>query len=143
MAHPSLDNLVTVGSLDAEPANADEFQALISTAKIRLKDSSVPGLSLEGKFDRAYQAAHVLALAAVRWHGYRPKHNRIVVFQALAHTVRWPPEKWRVLSAAHTKRNAVQYDAEMNIEESLIADVIRLTTDLLAAVEGLGTPATP
>lgn len=57
---------------------------------------------LESAFDLAYNAAHALALAALRWHGYRSE-NRYLVFQALAHTVGFPPAKWRVLDLCHNK----------------------------------------
>ena len=86
---------------------------------------------------RAYQAAHALSLAALRWHGYRPK-NRAVAFQALEHSVGWPPAKWRVLSLAHTKRNAVQYDAVIEVEKALVEDLVRVTGELYAACEKLG-----
>jgi hypothetical protein len=139
VAHPKLDNLVLAGLLDAEPTSEQELDALLDSARTRLNDAGVPGLSIEGSFDRAYQAAHVLSLAALRWHGYRPK-NRAVTFQALEHTVGWPPAKWRVLSLAHTKRNAVQYDAVIDVEKALVDDVVRVTAELLKAFEKLGKP---
>jgi hypothetical protein len=45
-----------------------------------LKDAHHQGLSLESRFDLAYNAAHALCLAALRWHGYR-SGNRFIVFQ--------------------------------------------------------------
>ena len=44
----------------------------------RLKDASNPANSLEGRFDLAYNAAHGLCLAALRWHGFRADHRYIV-----------------------------------------------------------------
>jgi hypothetical protein len=41
---------------------------------------------MESRFDLAYNAAHALCLAALRWHGYRPT-NRYIVFQGLPHTL--------------------------------------------------------
>ena len=43
-----------------------------------MKDS----LSLDSRFDLAYNAAHAFSLAALRWHGYRSEH-RYTVFQCL------------------------------------------------------------
>jgi hypothetical protein len=41
-------------------------------ALARLTDSAKNSNSLESRFDLAYNAAHALCLAALRWHGYRP-----------------------------------------------------------------------
>jgi hypothetical protein len=65
---------------------------------------------LEGRFDLAYNAAHALALAALRWHGYRSE-RRYIVFQCLTHTLNLSPEQWRVLDQAHRKRNVAEYEA--------------------------------
>lgn len=46
-------------------------------------------LAIESRFDLAYNAAHALALAALRARGYR-SDNRYVVFQALPHTLGLP-----------------------------------------------------
>jgi hypothetical protein len=71
MASP-LENLSGSGkSLVAEPTDAKEFSGLKRSGLARLADAAHSGLSLEGKFDLAYNAAHALCLAALRWHGYR------------------------------------------------------------------------
>src|SRR5262245_55240984 len=61
-------------------------------------------LSLDSRFDLAYNAAHAFSLAALRWHGYRSEH-RYTVFQCLEHTVKLAAEQWRVLDQAHRQRN--------------------------------------
>lgn len=48
------------------------------------------GLARENRFDLAYNASHALALAALRYNGYRSE-NRYLVFQALVHTVGMEP----------------------------------------------------
>jgi hypothetical protein len=50
-----------------------------------MNDAGHPEISLEGRFDLAYNAAHSLCLAALRHSGHRPRH-RYIVFQALPHT---------------------------------------------------------
>lgn len=82
----NLDNLVKIGKLKLEPPDQAEFDGMINSAKQCLQDSQVVGLSEEGKFSSAYGAAHSLALAAMRWHGYR-SDNRYLVFQCLQQTV--------------------------------------------------------
>jgi hypothetical protein len=75
-------------------------------------------------------------LAALRWHGYRSE-NRFTVFQCLAHTLGWPAHRWRVLDAAHQKRNLAEYEGYLDIEESLVAELIALVKELVADVEEL------
>jgi hypothetical protein len=65
---------------------AEEFAGLKRSGLVRLKDAENPANALESRFDLAYNAAHALSLAALRWHGYRPS-KRYIVFQVLPHTL--------------------------------------------------------
>ena len=61
-----LANLCGPGkSLAAEAADAMEFAGLKRSGLARLQDADNTGLSLEGRFDLAYNAAHALSLAAL------------------------------------------------------------------------------
>jgi len=82
----------------------------------RLKDGLNSSLSLESRFDLAYNAAHAMCLASLRWHGYRPS-NRYIVFQLLPHTLGLGPEVWRVLSKCHDIRNLGEYEGDLNVDE--------------------------
>src|SRR4051812_27643513 len=90
-----LENLARIGQLKKEPAAQAELDGLIRSGRVRLADARIAGLSLESKFDLAYNAAHALALSALRFHGYRSE-SRYLVFQSLQHTVNLPAEQWRV-----------------------------------------------
>lgn len=87
----SLANLVKTSHLKVEPFEQNEFKGLLRSGKARLKDANNSALELESCFLLAYNAAHSIALAALRWHGYRPD-NRYIVFQALQHTLGVGPE---------------------------------------------------
>jgi hypothetical protein len=106
MAASNLDNLVRTGGLKSEPPAQTELDGLIRSGLARLDDRRE---SLNVRFDLAYNAAHALSLAALRWHGYRSE-NRYLVFQTLAHTLTLPSKQWRVLDAAHRKRNYVEHE---------------------------------
>jgi len=95
-----LDNLVTIKQLKVEPPDQAEFDGMVNSAKSCLQDARLKGLSEGGRFSLAYSAAHALALAAMRWHGYRPD-KRYLVFLCLQHTVGLENEKWRVLDKCH------------------------------------------
>jgi hypothetical protein len=58
--------------LIAEPPDAAEFEGLKRSGLSRLRDAETPAISLDGRFDLAYGAAHALCLAALRFRGFRP-----------------------------------------------------------------------
>ena len=110
-------------SLRQEPPDTREFAGLQRSGMARLRDAARTELSLEGRFDLAYNAAHALCLAALRWHGYRPA-NRYIVFQVLPHTLALGPEVWRVLAKCHDVRNLGEYEGDLDVDERLLADLL-------------------
>ena len=123
-------------SLRQEPPDAAEFAGLKRSGLARLRDAANDGLSLEGRFDLAYNAAHALCLAALRWHGYRPA-NRYIVFQVLPHTLGLGAEVWRVLAKCHEVRNLGEYEGDLNIDDRLLADLIAASQAVAIALEKL------
>ena len=133
MAHPQLDNLVRLGKLKAEPPAESEIVGLFRSGLVRLDDAEREELSLESRFDLAYNAAHALALAALRQHGYRSE-SRYLVFQCLQHTVDLPAEQWRVLDQAHRKRNQAEYEGVADVDEELVAAMARVAREVARRV---------
>ena len=137
MQPANLDNLVRTGSLKREPPAQQELAALIRSGLARLRDAETRSLSIDSRFDLAYNAAHALSLAALRWHGYRSE-NRYLVFETLTHTLQLPNEQWRVLDTAHTKRNYIEYEGIADVDEQLVAAMIRVAHEVAKRVEALG-----
>jgi hypothetical protein len=133
-----LVNLVKIGQLKAEPGSQSEFNGLLRSAKARLTDARNETLSIESRFDLAYNASHALALAALRWHGYRSE-NRYLVFQVLEQTLGIAPEVWRVLAKCHEKRNLAEYEGYLEIDNQLLVDLIKAGMSLLEKASALGT----
>jgi len=137
MTLAELDNLVKINKLKVEPPDQKEFDGLVASAKRRLQDAMVDGLSDEGRFSLAYGAAHALSLAAMRWHGYR-SDNRYLVFQCLQHTIGLDSVKWRVLDQCHRVRNVAEYEGHLEINAQLLKELIEITEELLKMIETLG-----
>lgn len=137
MPLPELDNLVRINKLKAEPGTQDEFDGLMRSGSVRLRDAENAANSLESRFDLAYNAAHALSLAALRWHGYRSE-NRYLVFQSLTHTLKLPAEQWRVLDQAHRKRNLAEYEGDFEIDAELLEALIRVAGEVAARGTALG-----
>jgi len=136
MTSPELDNLVRLGHLKRERGSQRDFDNLVKSGTARLADAANPAISIEGRFDLAYNAAHALALAALRHRGYRSE-NRYLVFQALAHTLGLPPETWRVLAKAHERRNLAEYEGLLDVDERLLKDVMAAAQAVLKGLKGL------
>jgi hypothetical protein len=134
MSRPELDNLARIGTLKPEPPESREFDSLLQSGRRRLHDATNDSLSFESRFDLAYNAAHALALAALRWHGFRPNRQRFIVFQALIHTLQLAPETVRILDKAHKVRNLAEYEGALEIDNRLLAAAKTVET----AVEKLG-----
>lgn len=122
--------------LKAEPPDTKEYAGLIRSGMARLKDAANEALSLEGRFDLAYNAAHALCLAALRRHGYRST-NRYIVFQLLPHTLGLGPEVWRVLAKCHDVRNLGEYEGDLNVDERLVADLVSAARIVAAHLDTL------
>lgn len=129
MTHPQLDNLARIGRLKSEPAVDAEIEGLVRSGVRRLSDAEREDLSLESRFDLAYNAAHALALAALRRRGYR-SDSRYLVFQCLQHTVDLPQAQWRVLDNAHRKRNLAEYEGVLDVGEELITALLRVSREV-------------
>jgi hypothetical protein len=76
MTSPELENLARICKLKREVPSDDEIQGLLRSADERLPDAAREDLSYARRFDLAYNAAHALALAALRRAGYR-SDNRV------------------------------------------------------------------
>ena len=137
MTSQNLDNLVKIKKLKAEPPDQKEFDGLIRSASVRLKDAQISSLSIEGRFDLVYNAAHALALAALRWHGYR-SDNRYLVFQCLPHTLGIEGVVMQVLDKCHHARNRLEYQGEFDITESMLDALLDAARELHAKVLALG-----
>ncbi|MCZ0945550.1 MAG: hypothetical protein OXJ53_21055 [Gammaproteobacteria bacterium] len=133
MAELELDNLVRIGRLKMEPSAPSEIQGLVQSGIRRLEDAERPELSQESRFDLAYNAAHALALAALRAKGYRSE-SRYLVFQCLQHTLDLPQAQWRVLDQAHRKRNLAEYEGDMDVDEHLLAALFRVAREVAKRV---------
>jgi hypothetical protein len=134
MPSRELENLARIGKLKQEPPSAAEVAGLRRSGGARLRDSANRSLALESRFDLAYNAAHALALAALRRAGYRSE-NRYVVFQALTHTLSLPASTWRVLAKGHEVRNRAEYEGVLDVDERLVEDMIAAATAVRQALE--------
>ncbi len=130
----TLENLVRIKQLNSEPSDKREFEGLVRAAVDRLNDAENDGLSYASRFDLAYNAAHGLALAALRASGYRSE-KRYLVFQCLVYTVNLSKGQTRIFSMSHERRNLIEYVGHVETDEQLLAELIAGTKELLKLVK--------
>ena len=129
---PNLENLARAKQLNAEPVAGEQIGRLLANAEAQLRDSRNPSLSAPSRFMLAYNAAHALALAALRSAGYRPSSagHRKIIFQVLAATADAPPELWLALDKYHDRRNASEYEGAPPASTVEADDLVKLTGEL-------------
>jgi hypothetical protein len=131
-----LENLVRSGALKTEPPDANESAGLLRSAIDRLNDAHNPALSFASRFDLAYNTAHALALYALRQQGYR-SDKRYLVFQCLAHTTPITKTQVRLFALCHERRNLAKYEGYMDVDETLLDELLSATDHLLAVIRSL------
>ncbi len=129
----NLDNLVRSGGLKNEPPDRKECEGLLRSAIDRLRDAHSPALTFASRFDLAYNAAHALALAALRLRGYR-SDKRYLAFQCLVHTTDASKAQARMFALCHERRNLAEYEGYMDVDESLLTELLAATDYLMAQV---------
>lgn len=132
----TLENLLKIRELIAEPFSATEFQALLKAGSERLKDANNSSLSFSSRFDLAYNASHSLALAALRFQGYRSE-KRYLVFQCLAHTTTLAKTSIRIFRLCHEKRNLAEYEGHFEEDETLLRQLLKVSEELEAIIKDI------
>ena len=132
-SNDNLENLLRSGGLKAEPPDHKECEGLLRSAIDRLQDAHTPALSFASRFDLAYNAAHALALTAMRLQGYR-SDRRYLVLQCLTHTLGVGKVQVRLFALCHERRNLAEYEGYMEVDEPLLAELISATDALLLLV---------
>lgn len=141
-SNDNLENLLRSGGLKAEPPDRKECEGLLRSAIDRLQDAHNPALSFASRFDLAYNAAHALALTALRLQGYR-SDRRYLVFQCLTHTLGVGKVQVRLFALCHERRNLAEYEGYMEVDEPLLAELVSVTDALLLNVRKAMTDAWP
>lgn len=133
-SNESLENLLRSGGLKAEPPDRKECEGLMRSAVDRLNDAQASSLSFASRFDLAYNAAHAMALTALRSCGYR-SDKRYLVFQCLVHTADVSKVQVRLFALCHERRNLAEYEGYMDEDEALLAQLVESSLQLLSCVK--------
>ena len=139
MTRKELDNLVQIGELKPASITKLNISTLIQSGLDRLEDAKNGKLSIESRFDLAYNAAHALSLSALWINGYSAD-KRYIVIQCLPHTLNLSDEQWRVLDNAHHIRNLSEYEGSSEYDECLVESVIEVCDEMAARLSAIHKP---
>jgi len=124
----TLENLLRIGRIKEHPADVAEIQKMLAAARRSLKDARVQEISLELRFDAAYNAIMQAALVALMANGYRPDTNQpghhMTVLQLLPKTLGLPGGRLAVLDTLRRKRNLANYIGE-DIDEGSVKQCVK------------------
>jgi hypothetical protein len=131
----NLENLARANQLRAEPPDERETAKLLADAQDYLRDARRAQNSVKSRFAMAYNAAHSLALAALRSVGYRPSGagHRRVLFQVLECTAGASKQLSLALAQYYDRRNRIEYEAS-DPSEMETGDLIQRVSELQALV---------
>jgi len=122
-----------------EPTSRAEIDELREVVERNLNDAALPGLSADGKFAMAYNAARTLANIAVRASGYRVKHaggGHYNTFLAMEQAL---GPAYATLSAyfdaCRIKRNDLSYDAANVVTDAEANHLLNETTTFCGTVD--------
>jgi hypothetical protein len=116
----SLDNLVNRG-LQREPTDAAEIARFLAKVGTKLADSTSRSISLDSRFDLAYEAILQLGLTALRANGLRPDSrggHHILALQTLDTSIGFPKEQLRVIDQFRRRRAEGLYDDRFDPSEA-------------------------
>lgn len=130
---PSLESLAQVGSLVRERAHHGEIASLVNAACLRLGDAGLDSLCPQSRFDLAHNAAHMLAHAALRWHGYRATETYLA-FQCLRETLAMETWACSLLLLCHDRWLGLACEGRVEADLPLLDELLRATDLLLQRV---------
>lgn len=122
----TLENLIGKG-LQKERAGKEELARFRNKIAVKLADAQNTTLSLDTRFDVAYEALLQIGLAALRANGYRPDSrggHHVMALQTLPTTIGYPKEKVRLLDEFRRQRGQGLYDGSFDPSEAEVAALI-------------------
>lgn len=127
-----LENLIGKG-LQREVSDPDEISRLRRKIAAKLADARNDQISLDSRFDLAYEALLQIGLLALRANGLRPDSrggHHVMALQTLDSTIQYPREKLRLLDRFRRQRAAGLYDASFEPSEAEVQALLDAASEL-------------
>ena len=132
----SLDNLVGRG-LEKEATDSAEIARFLVKIVRKLADSRSQTISLDSRFDLAWEAVLQIGLAALRANGFRTTSqagHQAMAIQTLDQSIGLPKERIRLLETFRKNRSAGLYEGTFEPSSVEVESLIEAAVDLREAV---------
>lgn len=133
----TLENLLGKG-LQREPASAEEISRLLAKISTKLTDAGKDSISLDSRFDLAYEALLQIGLVALRANNLRPDSrggHHVLALQTLHSSIGYPREKLRLLDEFRRQRAIGLYDGSFVPTQNELDELRATAADLKALLE--------
>lgn len=128
----TLENLIGMG-LQREPASAVEIRRFLDKIATKLKDAQNQQISLDTRFDTAYEGLLQIGLAALRANGLRPDSrggHHLLALQTLNKSIGYPQDRLRLLDEFRRQRVAGLYDGSFDPSQAEVEAILDAVADL-------------
>lgn len=132
----TLENLIGKG-LQREPTSTEEIRRFLVKIDTKLADAKSKDISLDSRFDLAYEALLQIGLTALRANDLRPDSrggHHILALQTLNTSIGYPREKLRLLDEFRRQRAVGLYDGSFvpsqAEQDELLVTVVELKAHL-------------
>lgn len=133
----TLDNMLGRG-LERAAADKGEISRYLAKIRRRIDDAAKSAISLDSRFDIAFEALLLIALAALRVNGYRTTseagHQRLAI-QLLPKSIGIEPVEIRTLDEYRKKRSIGLYEADFDPSTEEVKAVTQSVQSLLGKLE--------
>lgn len=133
----TLENLIGKG-LQREPTSAEEIRRFLAKISTKLTDAGKNSISLDSRFDLAYEALLQIGLAALRANSLRPDSrggHHVLALQTLHTSIGYPREKLRLLDEFRRQRATGLYDGSFVPTQAELDELRATATELKAHFE--------
>ncbi len=133
----TLENLIGKG-LQREPASVEEIRRFLAKIGTKLKDAGKDSISLDSRFDLAYEALLQIGLAALRANNLRPDSrggHHVLALQTLHNSIGYPREKLRLLDEFRRQRATGLYDGSFVPTQTELDELRATAAELKAHLE--------
>ena len=127
-----MQNWLNEGRLESHTASREETEKLLAVYKRDIADAQIESLSTDRRFATAYNAALIMARAALAASGYRTSGEgaHYLTIQSLASTLQPDARTIRKFNKFRQKRNITDYEMIGMVSEQEAAEMIELAKEL-------------
>ncbi|MBW1808654.1 MAG: hypothetical protein JRJ87_10715 [Deltaproteobacteria bacterium] len=133
----SLNDWFSKGFLVKHESSPEEMKGLFSVIDRSINDSRASGLSPDGSFGFAFNAALQCAMAALVAEGYRPGRgsHHYYAIESLKLTLGESEKRVRMLDAARKKRAISVYELSGSVSDAETKEMIAFAEDLRSKLD--------